>query len=118
MGKPTIVQGEGITLVIGECSHDNEQVTTGPTTDQINHWCPDCQRHWTTWPERGGQTPAGVAPAQAPGLTDEQIDAIAAAQDDEGWFTGRLTKLEWRAFARDVLKATAGVSPSDGGQKK
>lgn len=50
--KPTIVQGDGITLVLGACSHDNEQTTVGPTTDQINHWCPDCRRHWTTWPDR------------------------------------------------------------------
>lgn len=59
----------------------------------------------------------GVAPTQAPSLTDEQIDAIAAAQDDEGWFTGRLTKLEWRAFARDVLKAADGVAPTRGGEQ-
>lgn len=66
MGKPTIVQGEGITLVIGSCIHDNEQTSIGPTTDQINHWCPDCGSTWTTWPSGGrveGPTViAGVAP--------------------------------------------------------
>lgn len=53
----------------------------------------------------------GIEPLGA--LSDEQIDAIAEAQDDEGWFVSRLTKLEWRAFARAVL-AAAGVSASDG----
>lgn len=40
-----------------------------------------------------------------PPLPDEAIDAIAKAQDDEGWFTSRLTAIEWRSFARDVIRS-------------
>jgi hypothetical protein len=40
-------------LVSGSCTHSREQTNTGPTTNQINHWCPDCGKTWTTWPDGG-----------------------------------------------------------------
>lgn len=38
-------------------------------------------------------------------MSDADIDTIAGAQDDEGWFVSRLTAIEWRWFARAVLAA-------------
>lgn len=62
MSNPAVVQGDGITLIIGDCSHDREQITHGPTTDQINHWCPDCLRRWTTWPNRSSPSENAAMP--------------------------------------------------------
>jgi hypothetical protein len=43
--------------VVG-CKHPREQTSTGPTTDQINHYCPDCNTAWTTYPAHGVTVPA------------------------------------------------------------
>jgi hypothetical protein len=32
------------------CAHQHATLSIGPTTDQRNHWCPDCRLAWTTFP--------------------------------------------------------------------
>jgi hypothetical protein len=87
--------------VVRKCPHNWQ--------NWVNHhngtnapWCPQCCIDPLS---------AAPVPEAWQGVSDEQIDAIAEAQDDEGWFVGQLTKLEWRAFARAVLSA-ANLSPA------
>lgn len=51
-------------------------------------------------------------------LSNARIDAIAKAQDDDGWLVKQLTSLEWRWFARDieraVMEALAAHTPQAG----
>lgn len=55
------------------CKHPREQAATGPTTDQVNHYCPDCRTAWTTWPARGTPEPVGIN-----GLTEAETSATAS----------------------------------------
>jgi hypothetical protein len=43
-------------------------------------------------------------------LTDAEIDRIAREQDGGEWLTKQLTKLEWRAFARDIEQAAVSAA--------
>jgi hypothetical protein len=43
-------------------------------------------------------------------LPDTEIDRIALDQDGGEWLTKQLTKLEWRAFARDVERAAVSMA--------
>lgn len=45
-----VVQVVVVDLSRAACSHLNRTLSIGPTTDQRNHYCPDCGALWTTWP--------------------------------------------------------------------
>jgi hypothetical protein len=63
-----------------QCPHPRAAITIGPTTDQQNHYCPDCHTSWTTWPawQRAAELAAPAAQS-AETLTDKQIVAGCAA---------------------------------------
>ncbi len=61
-----VAPGPGVFVTFaGACYHERATTNVGPTTDQINHWCPDCGATWTTYPDRAQpslvQMPRAVA---------------------------------------------------------
>jgi hypothetical protein len=75
-----------ITLNSGPvCWHDHATKTIGPTTHQINWYCPDCGYTRTTYPTPGDSVDA---PVQQAALTDAARAVLAERQRQisaEGW---------------------------------
>lgn len=71
---------------IPTCTHTNERTSLGPTTSQINHFCPDCKQSWVTFP--------------APAATEVPAARQESGETFEQWFLRHTGKQPTLASSR------------------